>query len=135
MSLPPLATIEDVTALAPELADLDEGQVGRLLILASAHVRVEAGKDWTNAAGDALLGVPDGIPELVANVVIRTLKAPDPGLTQQTVGPWTESYERNAAADGVFLKPGEREFVRAVARGGRSRAFSISTHGEPGYLG
>jgi len=136
MALPSLATIDDIQELAPDLADnLDETQAGRLLGLASALVRKEADRDWVDETGTALEGVPDGIPELVASVVIRTLRAPDPGVTQQTVGSWSESYAREAASYGVFLFAGEKEFVRKLAGSGGPKAFSISTYGKPGWLG
>ena len=134
MALPPLATVTDITDLAPDLTDdLDETQAKRLLGLASALVRGEAHTTWVGEDGK-LADVPDGLAELVASVVIRTLKSPDPGVTQQTVGSWSESYARDAASMGVFLLKGEKAFLRQLAPGAGRKAFTITTHGEPGYL-
>ncbi len=127
--LPALATLEDIEILAPDL-DFDEAQTERLLGLASALVRAEARTTWVDEEGK-LAGVPDGLADLVASVVIRTLRAPDPGVTQQTVGNWSESYSRDAASWGVFLLAGEKKFVRQLAGRAAPAAFTISTYQGP----
>jgi hypothetical protein len=123
MTLPSLATIDDIQELAPDLAgDLDETQAERLLTLASAIVRKAANRTWMNEAGDALEGVPDGVPELVALMVIRALRAPS-DVNQERIGNYQVSYAN--AADRIYLTKAEKQLLR----GDGSRAFTISLGG------
>lgn len=131
MSLPSLATVDDIAELAPDIT-ADADQAGRLLVLASAIVREEANRTWVSDEGDVLEGVPDGIPELVALMVIRALRVPE-GVTQETIGNYSVSYAA-AATDRLYLTKTEKAFIKRTVSG-PTGAFSISTHGAVGYLG
>lgn len=133
MSLPALATITDISDRAPDLMDsLDANQAEALLGDASAILRSYAGRTWTNDDGDELEGVPDGIPGVVALMVIRALRVPE-GVSQETIGNYSVAYA-SGASDRFYLTKTEKAFVRRVASRSTG-AFSISTYGEPGYLG
>lgn len=131
MSLPPLASTEDILLRAPELeATIDLAQAEALLEDASAMVRAHAGRNWVNDEGDELEGVPDGIAGLVARIVTRAIRSSDDGVRQETVGNWSAAY----ADTGLYLKTGEKRFIRRVSSG-VTGAFSVDTFGEVGYLG
>lgn len=128
MSLPSLATVDDIEARAPDLT-VDETQAVALLADASALIRAEANRGWVNDAGTELEGVPDGIPGICARMVIRVLRGGEDGIRQESEGNYNVTY----ADTGLYLKATEKRFIaRAVGQGG---PFSISTYGEVGYLG
>ena len=129
MSLPSLATIADVRDRAPDIT-LDDFQVAALLADASAIVRAYAGRDWVDDG--ALSGVPEGIPGLVAMMVIRALRVPE-GVTQETTGNYSVTYS-SYASDRLYLTRTDKAFIRKVSSGSTG-AFSISTYGAVGYLG
>lgn len=118
MAALPLATPDDIATLAPDLT-LDDGQAERLLGLASALVRKEANRTWVNEAGDALEGVPDGVPEVVALMVIRALRAPS-DVNQERIGNYQVSYAN--AADRLYLTKAEKRLLHSG-----TGAFSINT--------
>lgn len=118
MTLPALATFDDVAGRAPELS-LDADQVSYLLDDASALVRSYASQTWVDES-DALSDVPDGVPGLVATMVIRALRNPA-GVTQETTGPFNVSYGTNAA-DRLYLTKSEK----ALLKGGSQSAFSVT---------
>lgn len=129
MSLPSLATNADVMSRAPDLV-IDHYQVEMLLGDASAIVRTYAGRDWVDDG--ALSGVPEGIPGLVAMMVIRALRVPE-GVTQETTGNYSVTYS-SYASDRLYLTRTDKAFIRKVSSGSTG-AFSISTYGAVGYLG
>ncbi len=134
MSLPPLATISDILARAPELfTNLDSAQAEALaealLEDASAIIRAEATREWVNDDGDELEGVPDGIPGICASMVIRALRGAEDGVRQESVGNWNATY----VDSGLYLKTAERRFIAKAS--GHGRAFSIDTSGAVGYIG
>lgn len=118
MAALPLATPDDIAALAPDLT-LDDGQAERLLALASAKVRAYAHRTWMNVAGDALEGVPDGVPELVALMVVRALRAPAE-VSQERIGNYQVSYTN--PADRLYLTKDDKRMLRTG-----SSAFTINT--------
>lgn len=129
--LPPLATIDDILARAPELRDaLDEAQAETLITDASAIIRSSAGRNWVSADGDELEGVPDGIPGVCAMMVIRALRIPD-GVTQESVGNWSVSYASAYATDRLYLTRAEKQLIRGASAG----AFGVNTYGAMSYLG
>jgi hypothetical protein len=112
MSLEPLAAYEDVAALAPELADkLDEAQVGALLTAASAMVR--------ECANSNMSTVPDGVPEIVALMVIRALR--NEGFAQETAGTYVTNF---GTSDRLYLTKAEKRMLRPRS------AFSVTTDEE-----
>lgn len=128
MSLPSLATVDDIEARAPDLT-VDETQAVALLADASALIRAEANREWVNDDGDELEGVPDGISGICARMVIRALRGGDDGIRQEAEGNYNVTY----ADTGLFLKAAEKRFIAKAA--GHGRAFSIDTSGPVGYIG
>lgn len=112
MSLPALATIDDVELVPGYPADSNEDTVDALLALASARVRKYTGCNHVDEDG-ALSGVPDGVPELVAGMVVRSLRNPR-GVTQESAGPFGASYGREAT-NSIYLSAADKEFLDSLA--------------------
>ena len=130
MALPSLATVDDIAARAPDLQLDDTTQAEALLSDASALVRSYAGCTWVDDEGN-LADVPEGLPGIVAMIVIRALRIPE-GVTQETIGNYSVSYAPNAT-DRLYLSRADKAFLRRIS--GRGGAYSISTYGPVGYLG
>jgi hypothetical protein len=132
MSLPSLATIADVRDRAPDIT-LDDFQVAALLADASAIVRAYAGMTWVDSATGELSGVPDGVVGIVSSMVIRYLRAPE-GIAEERIGNYSVNYASAyaAATDRLYLTKSDKAILRSVMSRG---AFSIATHGVPGWLG
>jgi len=130
MSLPPLATVDDVTARAPDLRLDDNTQVTALLADASALVRSYTRQTWVDEEGN-LTDLPDGLAGIVAMIVIRALRIPE-GVTQETIGNYSVSYAPNAT-DRLYLSRADKAYLRRIS--GRGGAFSVATYGPVGYLG
>src|SRR5690606_20787571 len=82
-----------------------------LLRLASAKVRRYVGMNWVDD-DNALSGVPDGVPELVAGMVVRGIQNPR-GVTQESAGPFGASYG-SQAVNTVYLSASDREFLDSL---------------------
>ena len=109
MSLPPLATIDDLRSFTGQ--DVGVSRAVALLDYASALIRVEAGTDWVDENND-LDGVPDVIRFIVCKVVERALSNPD-GLTAESVVNYRAEYG-NASSD-LYLTKQERRLIRKAA--------------------
>lgn len=134
MSLPALATVDDILARAPELTDaLNTNQAEALLADASAIIRAYAKREWVSEDGQELADVPDGITGICAMMVIRALRGPDADVRQETVGNYSVTYGYRAG-ERLYLTKAEKTLIR-TAVSGSAGAFTISTHGEVGYLG
>lgn len=123
MALPPLAKPEDVEAMPGYPAGAADETVEMLIVLASAKVRAFTGCTWTNAAGTALEDVPDGVPELVAGMVVRSLRNPS-GATQENAGPFGRSHG-SQAVNAVYLSAEDRDFLATISC--RLGVYTLST--------
>ena len=123
MALPPLATVDDVELVPGYPAGSNPDTTEALIVLASARVRAYTGCRWANEAGTALEDVPDGVTQIVAGMVNRSLTNPR-GVTQESTGPWGASYG-SQAANNVYLSGADKEFLDAV--GCRSGVSTLST--------
>lgn len=110
MALPTLASLDDVQAQLGA-APSDPDKVEALLRLASARARAYTGCTWTNDAGTELANVPDGVPEVVAGMVVRSIQNPT-GTTQETAGPFARSFGADAA-QRIYLTAGDKEILDA----------------------
>lgn len=127
MSLPSLATVEDITTRAPDLADtLDVSQAEALLADASAIIRAYAKREWSELAD-----VPECVSGICAMMVIRALRGPDADVRSETVGSWSVSY---GSRSGLYLTAVEKMTLRSAVSGSAG-AFTISTCGPVGYIG
>lgn len=122
MALPSLATIGDVEIIGAGGVS-DPAQTEALLRLASARVRAYTGCTWVDESG-SLDGVPDGVAEVVASMVVRALQNPR-GVTQETAGPFNVSYGTDAASR-VYLTATDRALLDAVRCKSRLWVLSVT---------
>lgn len=121
MTYPALATLADVEARLGRNVD-DPLQVEALLVDASALVRTYANETWVNDDGE-LDDVPDGVPGVVAGIVLRAVQNPT-GATQETTGPFSVSYGA-AAANRLYLTATDKMILTGHGTG-RVRVLKTS---------
>lgn len=124
MARPALATVADLERLLGASV-ADEDQADARLEQASAIVRAFARQTWLNDAGDALEGVPDDIPLVVAGMVERATRNPD-GATQESAGPFSRSFGPEAASR-LYLTSADKLVIRAAV--GSTVIGTLSTSG------
>jgi len=118
MPLPSLATTDDLADWLGVTIEDDDDRAEAVLRHASTAVRVEAGANWMNSTGDALEGVPFGIPEIVVQVAARMWVNPS-GATSQTTGPFSAEFT------GLELTDGEKAAIaRAISTAGGAGAVT-----------
>jgi hypothetical protein len=130
MSLPPLATIEDIAARQPGgVPDADETRVTALLTDASALVRAVAGIDWLDDTGQ-LTPVPDIIVAIVCASARRAYNNPE-GAVSESDGSWSQT---NASKAGdPYLEPYEEKRIRQAA--GRNELWALPITRDPEHVG
>lgn len=117
MTLPALASTDDLAdRLGVSLTGVELLRAEAVLNDASALIRMKAGVDWVNEAGDALEDVPALVEAIAIAAAHRAFRNPD-GLAQSSVGDISVSYARDGEA-AVYLTADERRAVRKAA--GRS---------------
>lgn len=121
MSMPALVSLDDFTLRVGTITPADEDRAQACLDDASALIRGEAGKNWTNDDGDELADVPDVIAAICVAVAIRAFRNPE-GVRSETIGGYAVTYAD--ASTAVYLTPGERAQVRRAA--GRSSIGSVT---------
>jgi hypothetical protein len=114
MSLPPLATIEDLNnRMGTDLAD-DDPRALSLLSYASALVRRHTGCTFVNADGELLdtQAVFD-VRDVVVGMVERVADNPA-GVTQEVTGPFSVSFGSNAA-ERIYLSAGDKVILGDIS--------------------
>lgn len=116
MSLPPLAGVRDLEyRVGREFSDNELPRATAVLEDASSLIRDVAGRDWVDEDG-ALSGVPSSIRSTCLKVAERSIRNPG-GYSSESAGDYT--YQRNSAADGVYLTEREEAIIRrAIGRSG-----------------
>lgn len=114
--LPPLATIDDVTARLGTMPDL--AMAAAFLDDASELVRAETGRDWVDEAGELVDPLPPSVVVVTARAAARALRNPAE-VTQQTAGPFSVTHP-----SGVYLTRAEQKIL---ARVGRPQIGTLST--------
>lgn len=110
MTLPSLATVEDLAARLPGgIATADEDRAQAVLDDVSALIRAEAETDWLDDEG-ALDDVPDVVVTVTLAAARRAWLNPD-GKVSETIGSY--SYRvGDAGGVGVMLTEEEKRLVR-----------------------
>ena len=108
MALPPLATADALSTWlgVDAFTDTDATRADAVMNNASTAVRVEAGRNWVDGAGENLVDVPLGIAELVVRVAARAWPNPT-GNKSQTTGPFSATFgdiELTAAEKAVIAR-------------------------------
>lgn len=115
MSLPALASLEQLATRLGGIDDSDEERAQAALDDASALIRTEAGEDWVTDDDPPELDT-DNLPDVIVTVCCaaarRAVTNPD-GVTQESLDGYSTSY-RNDSAD-VYLTKAERRLVRGAA--------------------
>lgn len=99
-----LATAEDVAALYQPLSDVEQGQVDRLLRLASNMLLKRIPSIPARISAGALDA--DLVTDVVALMVVRAFRNPA-GLKQHTIGPESASYDDRVASGFIQITPEE----------------------------
>lgn len=121
MSLPPLASLDDLEVRLPDhIEGNDVARAEAALIDASALVRTEAGKTWANDDGDELVDVPDIIVTITVAVARRGFLNPE-GYQQETSGDHTVML-----SSSIYLLDDEKALI-ATTTTSTSGLFTIST--------
>lgn len=110
--LPAFATTDELADRLPggiSTSDLARAQAA--IDDVSALIRSAAGENWVDE-NNALADVPDIVVAITLRSALRAFANPT-GVTQQTVGPFSESYA-NASTD-VYLTAAERAMVKQAA--------------------
>ncbi len=115
MSLPPLAGVRDLEyRLGRAFRDEELPRAMAVLEDASALIRDVAGRDWV--VDGALTALPSTIRSTCLKVAERSIRNPG-GYSSESAGDYT--YQRNSAADGVYLTEREEAIIRrAIGRSG-----------------
>lgn len=124
---PPLISVEQYVArLGRSLGATEEAQAEALLGDASAIVRLEAGEDFLDEAGEELEDVPDVIAGVVYAMVRRGMENPR-ALTGETLGDY--SWQAGGASStGIFLTREEKRTIRRAV--GKLSAGSVQLEGD-----
>lgn len=119
---PPLADVATLAArLKVEFDEPDTDQAELLLAQASAIVRSYTGRTFTDADGDLIDPLPDGVSGVVIEMVTRVAQNPE-GATQDTAGPYSVSFGPNAA-ERLYLSSGDRIVLDPLKRTGGLRTI------------
>lgn len=121
--LPPLASVAKLAARVGETLEDTDPQALYFLTAASAIIRAETGRTWTNA-GNELADVPADVEIIAVEVAARVWRNPE-GVIQETTGPFTQRLP-DKFADGLFLTATERSQL-ARYRLGRPGLWTIET--------
>lgn len=110
MALPSLAARAELESwLGVTFAGAEATRADAALAHASGSVRATAARAWVDGAGTTLLGVPNGIPELVVRVAARMYANPT-GNESETTGPFAVKYGPQDLTDA------ERSQVAALVK-------------------
>jgi hypothetical protein len=121
MALPSLAARADLEVwLGVTLVGTEATRADAAIAHASGSVRATASRAWVDAAGTALLDVPNGIPELVVRVAARMYANPT-GNESETTGPFAVKYGPQDLTDA------ERSQVAALVRAAEASATAPTT--------
>lgn len=128
MALPPLATIDDLTAwLGSEPSNEDRAEA--ILAAASTLVRSHTGRTWVGADGEPNTDLTADDLEVAKTVVVtvaaRVWTNPN-GTTQQTAGPYSQSVAAWAAL-GLELTKTEKNLLAGFATAVRPALWTQST--------
>lgn len=105
-----LASVDDlVDRLGREVDDAERARAEAALEDASALVREEARRDWTE-------GAPPAVQAVVLTAALRVMRNPD-GITSETIGPY--SYKRRDQDADVYLSEAEKAIVRRYRQSSR----------------
>lgn len=108
----PLASLSDVEIRLGQTFTAGESARPRAVLDdASALVRAEAGRSWTDPDTGALTEVPAAIKAVTLRVAIRAIENPE-GFTNESGGDY--SYARKGVEDGVYLTAREERIIRRV---------------------
>lgn len=110
-SLPPLVTLADFGTWVGEDLTGDQ-QAAMILDAASALVRAEARRTWTDDSG-TLVDVPEQVRTITLEVAARRWRNPE-GYTSETDGDYT--YRMDDAQASLYLTDIEREMLAAYRR-------------------
>src|SRR5690554_8051834 len=125
-SLPPLVTLAEFGTWVGEDLTGDQ-QAAMILDAASALVRAEARRTWTDDSGN-LVDVPEQVRTITLEVAARRWRNPE-GYTSETDGDYT--YRMDDAQASLYLTDIEREML-AVYRRPRSGLWTLPTTREIG---
>jgi hypothetical protein len=102
MALPPLASVAALDAWLPGVVivgdDAAEERAEAVLAAASAYVRAENGKTWTDEDDELVDDIPDAVSVLVVQLAARMWANPT-GLTQEAAGPFSATHGRGTLTD------------------------------------
>lgn len=123
MSLPLLATVQDLSDWLGEDDLVGDPRATAVLRRASALVRSEAGVEWTD-------GAPEDVQGVVVAAAARVWSNPNAAI-QRSAGSFSERLSERAA-DGLYLTDEER---RILSRYSPSRfgVGTIRTYRDDGY--
>lgn len=126
MALPPLVTLAEFGTWVGEDLTGDQ-QAAMILDAASALVRAEARRTWTDDSG-TLVDVPEQVRTITLEVAARRWRNPE-GYTSETDGDYT--YRMDDAQASLYLTDIEREMLAAYRRP-RSGLWTLpTTRGTP----
>lgn len=95
MPLPPLASVEELDAWLPGVTivgdDSAETRAEAVLNAASAYVRADRGRTWTDSEDALVDDIPDEIGVLVVQIAARMWANPT-GTIQETAGPFSTTH-------------------------------------------
>ena len=131
MTLPSLATVDELAARLPDGIDsADEDRAQLLLDDVSALARAEVETDWVDDA-NALSGVPAVVVTVVLAAARRAWLNPS-GFVSETIGSYTYRLADGAAGSGVFLTDEEKRLIRRAAGTVDAGVSSVELNSEIG---
>lgn len=118
-----LATLADVTArLGRDLSDAEAARLPSLLSDATALLIGYTGQDFEPAP------YPEAVVGVCAKMVARNLLAganPTPFATQQGAGPFSVTYNSDAASGDVWMTAADKMALRPYRLGGGMRTVKM----------
>lgn len=113
MTLPPLASIDDVEALLAEpLTGRQRDRAAAVLAAVSAEARAVTGREWITPGPSLTPGRPDLLGATVARAAERAIRNPQ-GLSNERLGDYGRGFAPDGPA-GVYLTDGERAALAAL---------------------
>jgi len=128
--MPPLATVQDLSARVGEQLIDSDPQVLYYLDAASALIRAETGRTWV-VSGDLDPNLPAEVRVICVEVAARLWRNPE-GVIQETTGPFTQRLP-DKFADGLFLTASEKSQL-ARYRATRPGLWSLKTTRDDVFL-
>jgi hypothetical protein len=108
--MPPLAGVHDLEyRLGRPFREDELPRVKAVLEDASALVRDVAYRDWIDPTSGTLTGVPNSVRAVTLKIAERAIRNPG-GFSAESAGDY--SFQRNGAADGVYLSDREEQIIR-----------------------